>query len=421
MTAPQPYRLVELDRTDWAESTALVHWAFPTAVDEAEAVAQPDIMPWPDVFGYRAADGQLAAQCASRHLAELAVPGGSLAAAGLTWVSVHPAHRRRGLLTAMIGQHFDRCQSQGLAVSVLVASEPTIYGRFGYGLASDQIGLTIPRRAPLRAPADDSLDVRVETADPARHGAVVDRLHRAAGTVAGQRRPGWVTRDQIEASTEILLDPPGERFGGEPLRIMLLERSGEPVAYALFARGSDCWTAERFRVTVRVREHAAVDPAATATLWHRLLDLDLTDAVSVDHLAVDDALLSLLTDVDAAQPRRRNQLWARLISLPTALAARRYATAVDVVIDVADWRRPTNLGRWRLQAAAFSDDVTVTRTEEPPDLVLDADHLGALYFGGRSLLQMAAAGLVDVVRPDRLAETSAAFSWPLAPGCSWMF
>src|SRR6185312_15714359 len=67
-------------------------------------------------------------------------PGGGLRqvpCAGLTWVGVHPDHRRRGVLTAMLRHHFEQVHEEiGTHVSALHASEPAIYGRHGYGLAS---------------------------------------------------------------------------------------------------------------------------------------------------------------------------------------------------------------------------------------------------------------------------------------------
>ena len=38
---------------------------------------------------------------------DLPVPGGSVPAAGVTWVGVHPAARRRGVLTAMMRHHLE--------------------------------------------------------------------------------------------------------------------------------------------------------------------------------------------------------------------------------------------------------------------------------------------------------------------------
>src|SRR5438128_247269 len=65
---------------------------------------------------------------------ELTLPGEVLAsAAGLTAVGVLPTHRRRGVLTAMM-RHLDTgLRARGEFLSVLLATEATIYRRFGYG------------------------------------------------------------------------------------------------------------------------------------------------------------------------------------------------------------------------------------------------------------------------------------------------
>lgn len=64
------------------------------------------------------------------------VPGATLPASGLTWVGVHPGHRRRGILRAMIEGHFRRSVERGEAISTLFSAEMPIYGRFGYGAAA---------------------------------------------------------------------------------------------------------------------------------------------------------------------------------------------------------------------------------------------------------------------------------------------
>jgi GNAT superfamily N-acetyltransferase len=50
--------------------------------------------------------------------------------AGLTWVGVHPDHRRKGVLGTMLRHHFEQVhEEQGTHVSALHASEPAIYAR----------------------------------------------------------------------------------------------------------------------------------------------------------------------------------------------------------------------------------------------------------------------------------------------------
>src|SRR5690606_7942394 len=51
-------------------------------------------------------------------------------------IAVRPSHRRRGILSAMMRAHLDAAIADGTALAVLTASEATIYGRFGFGVAT---------------------------------------------------------------------------------------------------------------------------------------------------------------------------------------------------------------------------------------------------------------------------------------------
>src|SRR5580765_8392913 len=67
---------------------------------------------------------------------ELTIPGGRLPCAGVTVVGVLPTHRRRGILGRMMRAQLDGIRASGEPLAALWASEETIYGRFGYGLAA---------------------------------------------------------------------------------------------------------------------------------------------------------------------------------------------------------------------------------------------------------------------------------------------
>ena len=122
----------------------------------------------------------------------------------------------------------------------------------------------------------------------------------------------------------------------------------------------------------------------------------------------------------AAKAAYTDNVWLRIIDLPTALAGRQYQADVDVVLEVRDTLLPGNAGRWRLAAGAFAA-ATVERTDAPADLALDVRELGATYLGGVSLLALARAGLVTELRPGTLRGAAVAFGWPVAPGSSWVF
>src|SRR5207302_10787523 len=115
---------------------------------------------------------------------------------------------------------------------------------------------------------------------------------------------------------------------------------------------------------------------ATVALWRYLLGVDLTVRVDA-RVPVDDPLLHLLTDVRAAAPTARDQLYVRIVDAGRALAGRRYGTPVDAVLEVDDAFSPWNAGRWRLSGGP--EGAVCDRTDAEPDLGLSARELGAAY------------------------------------------
>ncbi|GMA36824.1 GNAT family N-acetyltransferase [Demequina litorisediminis] len=119
-------------------------------------------------------------------------PGGRrVRTAGLSWLSVHPAHRRRGLMTTMMHDHFTRCLERGEAVSALYAMEAEIYSRFGYGMASQTVKASIPRGSRMWPVAGaDALTVRLERADFDAHDRLVADLQAKAHPPGDHPEPG---------------------------------------------------------------------------------------------------------------------------------------------------------------------------------------------------------------------------------------
>ena len=408
---PPGYRLVDLTRERHPEILELGTWAFPDAHSAAAMADLPISLSWDRVRGVEN-DGELVAEHASFPFREFQVPGARVPVAGLTWVAVHPGHRRRGLLTAMIRDHFARSLARGEAISALFAAEMGIYGRFGYGCAAVDTRGTVRRGAALRdVPGADDVRVRLVHPSPETEAAIA-RLHPA------HVRPGWATRETPELRAAWDTDPEIWRDGAESRRVALAERSGEVVGYALFRR-KEKWERTGSAATVMVRELVAADVAVARALWGVLLDLDLTATIEVSMLATDDVLWQLLIDPRAADRRHSDNVWVRLLDVPAALAQRRYQAPVDVVLEVSDPFLPANAGRLRLVGGP--DGADAVRTEAPADLAVTAQALGAAYLGGVSLAGLAAAGQVTELVPGTLAPAATAFGWPVAPVCSWGF
>ncbi len=363
-------------------------------------------------------DGQDAGLYSAYSLS-MSVPGGRVPASGLTYVGVHPQHRRRGVLRAMIDHHFAEIAARGTEpVSVLWAAEPAIYGRFGYGLAANGLRFTIPRSAAMRPVAGgDDLRVRIENADIDRHAGVVDAVYEAFRA----EHPGAVSRGLPTRVEQLLADPKEWRQGHERKKVMLVEDGeGRVRATALFRR-KEGWEDTGPDGTVRVIQAAALDAASARVLWSTLADLDLMAKVSTDVRPVDDPLLHLLVDLRKAKVTLSDALWLRVLDLPAALTARAYAGPVDVVLEVSDPMLATNAGRWHLRSADDGSGATCERTDAEPALRLDVRDLGALYLGGQNLSQLVAAGLVEVLDAEAVVPTARAFGWHVAAFNGAMF
>ncbi|MBX9365861.1 GNAT family N-acetyltransferase [Streptomyces sp. WAC04114] len=338
----------------------------------------------------------------------LTVPGGaSLPVAGVTMVSVAATHRRRGLLTSMMRRQLDDVRAWGEPLAVLTASEPAIYGRFGYGNATVSLTAEIDTtRVGLSVP-DGTDDVRVRYAVPADVLDVCEAVYaRLVPVRPGMlaRQPGWERLG--------VLDPAGEREGASPLQCVLAERDGETVGYARY-RVKPEWELSGSNGTVIVEELAGLEPAADAALWRFLFGIDLTSKVTVRSRPVDDAWQYLVTDPRRCHPRVRDSLYVRPVEVGAALAARTYQTPVDVVFEVEDAFCPWNAGRWRLSGDAKG--ASCERTADPADVALSVRELGAAYLGGVSLAALAAAGRVRELRPGALAEASLGFGAGVPP------
>jgi len=350
---------------------------------------------------------------------QLTVPGGVASAGGVTFVSVLPSHRRRGILSAMMRHQLADITARGEAIAALFASEAGIYGRYGYGCASAQLRMTIRQgEGALRPAAPGPGPVRLQAAGPLE---LRSELAKVYDSVVPQQ-PGMIARDGRWWQA-ILDDPEFVRRGMSPQKCLLAADASGPRGYALYRTRPD-WDEDGLPYGgLSVRELIAADAAAAAALWADLLTRDLIGEVVARQRPVDDPLLELLADRRRARASVSDGLWIRLTDVGAALGQRRYSCAADVVIEVTDGLLPANAGRWRLQCPGPADGgaASCERTTAAADIVLPVAALGACYLGGTRLGALAAAGLVSERKRGALARLSAAMYSDPAPWCPSTF
>lgn len=364
---------------------------------------------WQDGEGHGAFDPDGSVLGVVRWFAdEASVPGGSLPAAGVTAVAVRSTHRRQGLLSRLMAAQLAHIHDTSIPIALLVAAEWPIYGRFGYGPAMDACAFEIDSSAARFAvPASG----HVELVTPAELRPELERLHdsrwaRSPGSLRRRQALVWERMSGAERWPGDTTDP-GMRRGAIWRDVDGTVRGA--VAYHV----TNAWTHNRPAGTAEVDLLVGDTPEAERELWRHLAALDWVTTVKAGLRAVDDPLPLFLTDGRAAaQIDRSDAIWARILDVPLAFAARRAPVPGRAVVQVDDAQGYAE-GRWAIELGPASG--AATPTGDPADVRMSAGTLGALYFGGHTARRLADAGHVTELRDGAVDQLSALLATPTAP------
>lgn len=344
---------------------------------------------------------------------QLTVPGGETGCAGVTMVGVVPTHRRRGVMTAMMIQQLREVAEKGdEPLAALWASEDSIYGRFGYGAATVQALIDVPRhraRFLNDGPIEGSLRLVDQDEAIAAFPAVYDAVRA--------RTPGMFRRSEKWWRHRVARNPTRDEDG--PFFRALLERDGRREAYAIY-RVHQRWEKGVSRGNVELREVMVATPDAQREIWKFVFGIDLVESVRSTgfFLPSDHPLLLMLAEPRYLSFLLSNGLWLRVVDVAAALGARGYAGDGTVTLEVHDTLLEANSGTWRLDVDGGRAEVT--KVAGDGDVRLGVAELGALYLGQFTFGQMLDAGRIEgsaqaVSRADELWRT------PNAPWCPEIF
>jgi predicted acetyltransferase len=342
---------------------------------------------------------------------DMTVPGAVVPCAGVTVVGVLPTHRRRGILTRLMRAQLDDVRERGEPIAALWASEPTIYGRFGYGHASHTHEIRLPRpRAALRG----GLPPRTGQVRLVEGAEATKTFHRIYNRIR-VTTPGMLTRTKEWWEIRRLNDDVSRRPPGSgPLNRALFELDGKASGYALY-RIAQREEAGHWTRRLRVVEAVGQDAVATRELWRFLTELDWTDDILAWLLPTDHPVQHLFGRFDQLDLRVGTGVWVDLVDVGAALSARGYRTDGRVTFELSHAFCPWNEGTWTVS------DGRGRRTSRRPDLRLDATALGATYLGGVSFDALARAGLVEEAARGGVGRADALFAGDRAPWCPEIF
>lgn len=348
-----------------------------------------------------------AAACTTR----FTVPGATVTAPGVTAVGVLPSHRRRGINTRLMAAILDQAEERGEPLAYLWASESSIYGRFGYGIASlcAELEMTTHRSvfAPWVRPTGTVRSLPREEALPPM---------RRAYETAASRRPGmvliddrwweWLTRER-------------KKDAEKPVFFAVHEdEQGVPDGFATYKVKHE-WPHGVASNELEIELMVCATGDAEIALWRFLFDVDLVATVKAWDRPPDDAVLRVVQEPRRLRFSLSDGLWLRLLDVPGALAARRYRSDGTLVVEVDDPFRPGSAGRYEL---TVTDGVaTSTRTDASADLACDVRALGAAYLGGSSFHDLHRSQQVGELTGGALERADAMFAWDPAPWFGFIF
>jgi predicted acetyltransferase len=337
---------------------------------------------------------------------QFTVPGAIVPAAGVTIVGVLPTHRRKGVLTKLMRAQLEDLRERGETLACLWASEGTIYGRFGYGMAALCGEIDIERvyaafrRSPEHGGAFRQLD----------HDEALEAIPPVYARVAAET-PGMFARPREWWEARVFHDPVDRRVGAGELVRVVLEREDRAIAYALY-RLKMQWADGSSTGEIHVIEAMGVSPEATAGIWRHLLDIDWMERLQASLLPVDHPLFLLLKQPRRMRFRVGDSLWVRLVDVGAALAARSRTGEDAIVLEVADAFCPWNEGRYTLDGA---------KTMADADLALEASDLASVYLGGFTFAQLLRAGRVEQRKAGAVARADAMLRTDRTPWCPEIF
>jgi predicted acetyltransferase len=296
----------------------------------------------------------------------------------------------------------------------LWASESGIYGRFGYGVATSTLSFTIARHRAAFRDADAARPVRLILDRDEALDVIADIYERVRGT-----RHGLVSRPSRAHWDWRFMDFERDRDGAGPLLYLIHDGSDGPDGYGVF-RMKNAWVDDQPDGETSVSEVAGVSPAARASIWRHLLDIDLMERTTCGTCPTDDELLHLLAEPRQLRARIQDGLWLRIGDVAAALEGRRYAVDGTIALGVRDTVCPWVEGTYVLEGGP--EGATCRRNgAATADIVLSVRELAAIYLGGTGLGALAYAGLVDEETAGAVERAHAMFATALAPWCPSFF
>ncbi|MCU1445523.1 GNAT family N-acetyltransferase [Cryobacterium sp.] len=351
----------------------------------------------------------------------LTVPGGTaLASWAISSVTVSPTHRRQGIARAMLTSELRTAVRLRLPVAMLTVSEATIYGRYGFGPSVRQSSYLVETpRARWIGPTPAG---RVQFVNPESlltdGPAVFERTR--------ERCPGEVDRREIWWKRILGLLPNEPEAHKRGIRAVRYDDADGAIAgFALYEIALQNVSQPG---QLKLVDLVAATDDAYAALWRFMVEMDMVNEIAAPLRSISEPVAWQVSDHRAVRKTgERDHLWLRILDVPTALGARRYAAPGDYLLDITD-DLDFAQGRFLLTIAADGSgqaqrlpDAAAGTPDGAVEVALTAADLASLYLGGTSAVDLARAGRILEKTPDAARRLDTALHSAYTPHLSTWF
>ncbi|ATG51840.1 GNAT family N-acetyltransferase [Brachybacterium vulturis] len=382
----------DLTAEDFVSYRTLASGAFGGGVDPASPTAPRDFSAGQIPLGIDASAlpggprGVIAAGARIRR-DQVALGGGVARCGGIAGLAVHPAYRGEGLFGTLLAAVIARCHAEGMELSMLYPSNPSIYRRYGYQVVARGRSLLVPLVDLQRIPAVPGRRLVPVTAES------MPRLRRLYHQLT--------SGDNLMLRREPPLFPVA--VPAHPWSALLLEDdAGTAQGYVSWTRRTDAADGPGLEVHELLGRTRADRQALLRSLgsWSTV-----TERVRI-RLRTEDPVLDVLPGGGARpDPSPEPLVMMRVIDTAATLRARRAPAALDGTFELVVQDATVPAGTCRAAGTFLVSvqhgTITVTETDEQAGAAapvlgtcrLDIHSASLLLVGGRTLADARRLGL----------------------------
>ena len=323
----------------------------------------------------------------------------------ICFVSVDVNHRRQGILTEMMKHLLLKLDQQRAPLVALWASEANIYGRFGFGVATEEEHLSFNRL--LVNLLDCNYVAKANFLDSDQVVVVAKSL--------------WTYNQRVRSGLPSLSESMWSLYfhklnvkKGKWSPCFYIKAEDEVGKTGLLAYR----TYEGETNSLMVELIMSSSPPTEKALWRAVLSTDLYENIAVNHVTVDSPFWWMVDSPREIIRQKHDALWLRLINVESSLSSRFYKHDGELVILVED----KFLNKSEIYKLSVSNGRgNVSKVKGRSDISMDIRHLSSLFLGGFSFYELWISKKITASDPSKIKLADYIFGVSLKPWCPYEF